>query len=97
MYFVGDYRVVGVVVSVVVVMGGQDIVQQGFVGDYEIQLVLVMGFGVLLRYFVVRFCGEECVCDVEVMEGVQFEEMLFVFVEFVYVKVVDVLRLGGEV
>ena len=68
-HFAGDHRVVGVAVSAVVAMGGQDTVQQGSAGDHEIQLVPVTGSGVLSRTSVVRFRGEERVCDAEVMEG----------------------------
>ena len=81
---------VGVAVSAVIAAGGQDTVQQGSAGDNEIQLVPVTRSGVPPGHSVVGFCGEERVCDVEIVEGAQPEEFLPVLVEFAYAKVADV-------
>ena len=68
-HFAGDHRVVGVTVSAVTGAGGQDTVQQGSVGDNEIQLVPVTRSGVPPGHSVVGFCGEDRVCDAEMVEG----------------------------
>ena len=68
-HFAGDHRVIGVAVSAVIAASGQDTVQQGSAGANEIQLVPVTRSGVPPGHPVVGFCGEECICDAEVVKG----------------------------
>lgn len=42
----------------------------------------------------VQFYVKECVCNIEVMIGVKFQKELIIFIVFVNIKVIKVIRLG---